>query len=84
MDGGKDQPNDRSDQLLWKWMPGAATTREELGDPTTADDYAVCLYDADLTPDGLSRLTLTAGTDGKARIRAGRHSTRCASAPRSA
>jgi cysteine-rich repeat protein len=36
--------NEARDKLLWKWIKGAATQLEELGDPTTSTDYALCLY----------------------------------------
>jgi cysteine-rich repeat protein len=31
-------------KLLWKWIKGAATGLDELGDPTASTDYALCLY----------------------------------------
>ncbi len=34
------------DQLNWKWLHGAATTKPEFGNPVTIDGYALCLYDA--------------------------------------
>ena len=40
----------KSDQLLWKWRKGAATTPAEFGDPTTSDDYLVCIYDESGAP----------------------------------
>ena len=33
-------------QLQWRWGNGAATTKAEFGDPTNAEHYALCLYDA--------------------------------------
>lgn len=41
-----DRTPDAKDRLAWRFAKGAATTRAELGDPTTADDYALCVYDA--------------------------------------
>jgi cysteine-rich repeat protein len=38
-------PNDRN-ELSWQWAKGAATSVAELADPTGADTYALCLYDA--------------------------------------
>jgi len=42
----KDREPDSRDQLVWKWLKGAATTKAEFGDPLTADDYELCMYDA--------------------------------------
>ncbi len=42
----KDRSPDAKDQLKWQWKKGAATTLAELGDPTVADPYALCVYDA--------------------------------------
>jgi acid phosphatase type 7 len=36
-------PDDR-DELVWKWLRGAATP-VELGDPTVSADYGFCVYD---------------------------------------
>jgi hypothetical protein len=92
------------DSLAWKWT-GAATSKEDLGTPTSTSDYALCVYDRQggaprlllsalapaggdctgrpcwreastgfryndraLTPDGLLKLLLRAGGDGKAKI----------------
>jgi hypothetical protein len=41
-----DPSNAAADRLTWKWSRGAATTLAELGDPTAATDYALCVYDA--------------------------------------
>jgi cysteine-rich repeat protein len=35
------------DRLLWKWIKGQSTSSLELGNPTTATDYALCVYDQD-------------------------------------
>ncbi len=40
-----DRPDDAKDRLTWTWGAGAATTLAELGDPTTSDAYALCVYD---------------------------------------
>jgi len=42
----KDEPDDLKDQLRWKFVKGAATTSTDLGDPTSDEDYALCMYDA--------------------------------------
>jgi cysteine-rich repeat protein len=45
-------------QLQWKWTKGAATTKTELGNPMTAEQYYLCIYD-----DGtlISTTTIEAG-----------------------
>lgn len=40
-----DKAKDKDDQVQWKWLKGAATTKAEFGDPLGADGYALCLYD---------------------------------------
>jgi hypothetical protein len=40
----KDEDDDGADQLLWKWLNGAATTGAEFGDPVSGAGYALCLY----------------------------------------
>ena len=42
----KDESNDNSDLLLWKWTRGEATTAAEFADPTVATTYTLCVYDA--------------------------------------
>ena len=42
----KDKSPDKGDQLLWKWVKGPTTPLADYGDPLTADDLALCLYDA--------------------------------------
>jgi predicted AlkP superfamily pyrophosphatase or phosphodiesterase len=41
----KDKVPDSRDRLIWKWVKGGATTLADLGDPTTATGYRLCLYD---------------------------------------
>jgi hypothetical protein len=41
----KDDPRDRNDAFAWTWSKGGATPLSAFGDPTTATDYAVCIYD---------------------------------------
>jgi cysteine-rich repeat protein len=36
---------ERKDKLSWKYTKGAATTVADLGNPTTATDYELCVYD---------------------------------------
>lgn len=53
-----------SDKLLWGWGKGPEVTLASLGDPTTTDDYALCLF----VDDGVSSSVLLdalapAGTD---------------------
>jgi VCBS repeat protein/Big-like domain-containing protein len=38
-------PVDKS-QMKWKWGKGAATAKDEFGDPTSAVGYSLCVYDA--------------------------------------
>jgi cysteine-rich repeat protein len=40
----KDKTADKSDQVVWTWTHGQATMLAELGDPTAADDYELCVY----------------------------------------
>ncbi len=41
----KDTSPDNGDKLSWRWTPGA-TAKLAFGDPTSATDYAICIYDA--------------------------------------
>jgi len=41
----KDKSADTLDQLTWKWLKGAMTSKAEFGDPLASDDYALCIYD---------------------------------------
>ena len=36
---------DTKDKLAWTWKKGAITTASDIGDPTTATAYTLCLYD---------------------------------------
>jgi cysteine-rich repeat protein len=40
----KDKTPDKGDRVVWKWTKGEATTFGELGNPTTTDDYELCVY----------------------------------------
>ena len=42
-----DSADHTRDMLRWIYRRGPATTSAELGDPTTATSYALCIYDAD-------------------------------------
>lgn len=42
----KDRAGAFSDLVQWKWSSGAATASGDFGDPVTATNFAVCLYDA--------------------------------------
>ena len=46
------------EKLKWRWRNGDATTLADLGDPTTADDYALCMYDESTDPPTLALETL--------------------------
>jgi len=54
--------DDARDALLWVWNRGAATERNELGDPVGGSDgYALCLYE---DAGAASRLLFRAAIDG--------------------
>jgi hypothetical protein len=38
------------DKLAWNWKRGEAVSSEDLGDPTSTDSYAFCVYDATGNP----------------------------------
>ena len=40
----KNKSDDTKDKLTWKWIKGAATTVDDLKDPTTTANYALCIY----------------------------------------
>lgn len=40
----RDEITDVKDELAWKWAKGSATALGDLGDPTGASDYLLCLY----------------------------------------
>ena len=35
----------KPDSLVWRWTKGEATSSGDFGDPTTIDDYGLCLFD---------------------------------------
>jgi hypothetical protein len=41
----KDRSDDATDRFIWKWIPGALTTKPEFGDLLADEDYALCVYD---------------------------------------
>lgn len=52
-----DRRNDALDSLLWKWTADAGVAAADFGDPTTAEDYALCVFDQS---GGAARLVLRA------------------------
>jgi spore coat protein A len=40
-----DTEDPRKNQMQWKWLHGTATSKLEFGDPTTTEDYYLCVYD---------------------------------------
>jgi hypothetical protein len=48
------------DALVWKWTRGPATSLDDLGDPTDADGYDLCVFD---DRDGTASLALDAHVD---------------------
>jgi hypothetical protein len=41
-----DRADNRSDMVIWRWYRGAATTKEEFGDPINSTVYNLCIYDS--------------------------------------
>jgi len=41
----RNSPVDAKDRLLWRWAKGAATRREEFGDPLGTTAFSLCAYD---------------------------------------
>jgi hypothetical protein len=39
------KPRDTSDAFSWRWMKGVETPVAAFGDPTTTDDYTLCVFD---------------------------------------
>lgn len=53
-------------KIEWSWVEGEATTREELGNPLAAEQYAFCIYgDATGTPELLFRAATRVDPCGK-------------------
>jgi hypothetical protein len=40
----RDNTDNTRDKLVWKWVRGEPTSQQEFADPTTTEDYALCLY----------------------------------------
>jgi hypothetical protein len=57
----KDKNLDKRDAISWKWAKGAATTTNEFGDPLSATDYTLCVYDESSAPQPLLLVTVPAG-----------------------
>jgi hypothetical protein len=58
----------KGDKISWQLKGGTATTPSELGDPTTTDDYTLCVYDESVPFAGLvyaARVTAGGMCDGK-------------------
>lgn len=45
----KDRTPDTADQVVFKWSRGAATQVTDFGSPNTTDDYALCVFNPELT-----------------------------------
>jgi hypothetical protein len=49
------------DKLQWQWGKGAAFAQTDLGDPTNADSYSLCIFDETLaTPSLVGQLDIAA------------------------
>jgi hypothetical protein len=58
----KNKENDAGDRVLLKLFRGGAVSEEELGDPQTTSDHALCLWDeSDPEPHLVFRATAPAG-----------------------
>src|SRR5262249_17504192 len=42
--------SEANDTASWRWNRGAATAKAEFGDPTSATDYALCIFDTTPAP----------------------------------
>jgi hypothetical protein len=40
----KNSADDTKDKLAWKWVKGAETALQDLGDPTATTKYTLCIY----------------------------------------
>ena len=38
----KDSGDDSKDRLVWKWLKGSATSRDDFADPTASAAYSLC------------------------------------------
>jgi hypothetical protein len=57
----KEAANPNLSRLAWQWMKGVETSRENLGDPLTDTDYALCVYDASADPQPIMTARAPAG-----------------------
>ncbi len=65
----REAANPNQSTLAWLWTKGVETTREDLGDPLTDTDYALCVYDASANPQPIMSARAPAGgTCGTAAI----------------
>jgi len=56
------KPRDTSDTFSWRWTKGTETPVAAFGDPTTTDDYTVCVFDESTpTPRLMFGATVPAG-----------------------
>jgi cysteine-rich repeat protein len=66
---------DTKDKLAWKWSKGAATSIEELGDPTADNGYTLCVFGVSPAASPLS-LRAPAGSDWTPRKQGFRYRSR--------
>lgn len=43
-----------TDKLVWKWLKGAEFFTADIGSPTSADTYALCVYDSTANVQGVA------------------------------
>jgi cysteine-rich repeat protein len=41
----KDGDTAKKDKIIWKWLKGPQTDHADFGDPSSSDDYLLCVYD---------------------------------------
>lgn len=41
----KDKADNSKDKIIWKWIKGAATTKDEFANPTATATYGLCIYE---------------------------------------
>jgi hypothetical protein len=59
------------DELAWRWLGGEATALEDLGDPRTTDDYALCTYIGSEMPALIASTQIERGDRWRARAGGG-------------
>jgi cysteine-rich repeat protein len=58
----KDKSPDTADKVIWKWVKGQTTVLADFGDPSSAGDYQLCVFDeSGARPTVLLRATAHAG-----------------------